>query len=140
MGKQGQLRGAQVHQKRQSLDPPLLRPHLRVGSGGKGILLEIPAYLRSFESKQFLSFMSVPTAVVFDQILTCCSLGSCCSAVIAGLSIVLHTAISYVFSPTMNNSLNAVLIKFCGSGGNTLHICCDSVVARKTLPTQSIFH
>jgi len=37
------------------LDAPLPRPHLRVGSGGEGILLEIPVYLRPSESKQLLS-------------------------------------------------------------------------------------
>jgi len=31
----------------------LPRPHLRVGQGGKGILLEIPAYLRFSKGKQF---------------------------------------------------------------------------------------
>jgi len=52
VGRQGQLRGAQVHAmdlsdwKEWSQDPPLPRPHLRVGSGGKGLLLESPAYLR----------------------------------------------------------------------------------------------
>jgi len=30
-----------------SQDPSFPKTHLRVGSGGKGILLEIPAYLRS---------------------------------------------------------------------------------------------
>jgi len=30
-------------------------------------------------------------AVIFEQTLTCCSLGPCCSAVIAALSIVLYT-------------------------------------------------
>lgn len=56
----------------------------------KGLSLEIPAYLRPSEGKQLLSFISVPLAVAFEQILTCCSLGSCCSAVIAALSIMLY--------------------------------------------------
>jgi len=44
VGRQGQLRGAQVHamylseQKGRSQDPPLPRPHLRVGSGGESVL------------------------------------------------------------------------------------------------------
>jgi len=44
VGRQGQPRGAQVHamplsdQKGWSQDPPLPRPHLRVGSGGKGVI------------------------------------------------------------------------------------------------------
>ena len=71
--------------------PLLPRPHLRVGSGGKGILLEIPTYLRPSEGKQLISFISMPTAVAFEQILTCCSLGPCCSAVVAVLSIVLQS-------------------------------------------------
>ena len=43
VGRQDQLRGAQVHamhlsdQKGWSQDPPLPRPHVRVGSGGEGI-------------------------------------------------------------------------------------------------------
>jgi len=45
VGRQGQPRGAQVHvmhlsdQKGWSQDPPLPRPHLRVGREGKSILL-----------------------------------------------------------------------------------------------------
>ena len=60
MGRQGQPRGAQVYamhlsdQKGWSQDPPLPRPHLSVGSGGKGILLEVPAYLRLSKGKQIL--------------------------------------------------------------------------------------
>ena len=96
VGRLGQPRGAQLHAVHLSdwngwsQDPPLSRPHLRVDSGGKGILLEILAYLRPSEGKQFLPFISVPTAVVFEQILTCCSLGSCCTAVITALSITLR--------------------------------------------------
>ena len=61
VGRQGQPRGAQVHamhlsdQKGWSQDPPLPRPHLRVSSGGKDILLEIPTCLRSSRGKQFFS-------------------------------------------------------------------------------------
>ena len=58
-----------------SQDPPLLRPHLRVGSGGEGILLEIPVYLRPSKGKQLISFVFVPIAAAFGHILTCCSLG-----------------------------------------------------------------
>jgi len=49
--RQGQLRGAQVlavhlsDQKGWNQDPPLLRPHLRVGSGGKRYLVGDP-YVR----------------------------------------------------------------------------------------------
>ena len=61
-----------------SQDPPLPRSHLRVGRGGKGILLEIPTHLKPSEGKQILSFVSVPMAVAFDQILAlllcCCRL------------------------------------------------------------------
>ena len=46
-------------QKDWSQDPPLPRPHLRVGSGGKDVLLEIPAYVRPSKGKQFFSFVSV---------------------------------------------------------------------------------
>ena len=59
VGRQGQPRGAQVHamylseQRGCSQDPPLPKPHLRVGSGGKDFLLEVPAYQRPSESKQF---------------------------------------------------------------------------------------
>jgi len=73
-----------------SQDPPLLRPHLRVGCGGEGILLNILAYLKPSEGKQLFAFISVPVAVVFEPILTCCSLGPCCSAVIVALSIMLQ--------------------------------------------------
>ena len=96
VGRQGQPREAQVQAMQLSdwngwsQDSPLPRPHLRVGRGGKGILLEIPAFLRFSEGKQFLSFIPVLTAVIFEQILPCCSLGPCCSAVIFVLSIVLQ--------------------------------------------------
>jgi len=75
-----------------SQDPLLPRHHLRVGSGGKGILLENPACLRLPEGKQPLSFISVPTAVELEQTLTCCSLGPCYSVVIAVLSFTLQKA------------------------------------------------
>jgi len=90
VGRQGQPRRAQVNamylidQRGWSQDPPL---PLRVGSGDKGILLEIPVYLQLSEGKHLLSFSSA--AVVVEQILTCCSLGPCCSIVFAALSIVL---------------------------------------------------
>ena len=42
---------------------PLPRLYLRVGSGCKGILLEISAYLRVSKGKQILSFISVPLAI-----------------------------------------------------------------------------
>ena len=46
--------------------------------------------LRPSEGKQLLSFVSVPIAVAFEQILICFSLGPWCSTVIAALSIALH--------------------------------------------------
>jgi len=39
--------------------PPLPRPHLRVGSGGEGILWGILTYLRSSKGKQFFCCFSV---------------------------------------------------------------------------------
>ena len=72
-------------QKGWSQDPPLPRPHLRVGSGGKGILLEIPVYLRPSKGKQILSFVSVSMAASFEHNLACSSLGLCYYAVIAVL-------------------------------------------------------
>jgi len=58
VGRQGQPRGAQVYamqlsaQKRWSQDPPLPSPHLKVGSGGEGISLGIPACVRPSKGKQ----------------------------------------------------------------------------------------
>ena len=46
VGRYGQPRGAQMH--------ALPRPQLRVGSGGKGVSLEISVYLGSSKGKQFL--------------------------------------------------------------------------------------
>jgi len=58
VGRQGQPRGAQVYAmqlndwKGWSQDPPLLRPHLRAGSGNEGYLwLGIPVNLRPSEGK-----------------------------------------------------------------------------------------
>ena len=68
VGRQGQPRGAQAHTRHLSdwkgwrQDPPFPRPHLRVGSRGKSILLEIPMYLRPSKGKQVLSFVSVTPA------------------------------------------------------------------------------
>jgi len=66
VGRQGQTRRAQVHamhlsdQKGWSQDPPLPRPHLRVGIGSKGILLGIPAYLRLSRGKQLFPLFLHP--------------------------------------------------------------------------------
>jgi len=62
VGRQGQPRGAQMHAvhlsdwKGWGQDPPLPRPHLWVCGGGKGILLEMCAYLRPSKGKQLFSF------------------------------------------------------------------------------------
>jgi len=47
-------------------------------------------HLRLSEGKQFLSFVSVPMVVAFEQLLTCSSLGLCYSVVTAMLSMVLQ--------------------------------------------------
>jgi len=105
VGRQDQPRGAQVHvmqcnamqlsdQKGCSQDPPLLRPYLRVNSGGKGNLLEYLANLRPFGGKQIYLFVCLfVMAVAFEQILICCSLGPRCSAVITVLSIMLQLSL-----------------------------------------------
>ena len=69
---------------------PFPRPHLKFGSGGEDFLLEIVVYLRPSKGKQILSFLFVLMAVVFEQVLACCSLGLYYSAVIAALSIALQ--------------------------------------------------
>ena len=95
VGRQGRPREAQVHAmhlsdwKEWSQDPPLPRPHSMAGSGGRGILLEIPAYLGPSKGKQLFSFVSVSMAAAFGLILTCCSLGLCHPAIIAVFSIAL---------------------------------------------------
>jgi len=62
------------------------RSHLRVGSGSKAVLMEIPVYLSPSGGKQLFSFVSVPVAVAFEQILTCWTL---LLSYIVALSIVL---------------------------------------------------
>jgi len=58
VGRQDQPRRAQVHAvplsdwKGWSQDPPLPRPHLKVGHGGKATLLEFPACLWPSKGKQ----------------------------------------------------------------------------------------
>lgn len=54
--------------------------------------LEIPAYLSSSERKYLLFLIAAPSAVIFERILTQCSLGSWCTAVIVVLCIVLQLA------------------------------------------------
>jgi len=77
-----------------SQDPPLPRAHLRVGSAGKGILLEILAYVKSSKGKQLFSFVSVFMAAAFGLNLTCCSLGLCYPTIIVSLCFLLHYSIT----------------------------------------------
>ena len=93
VGRQGQPSGAQVQAMHLSdwegwnQDPPLPRPHLRIGSGSEGILLEMPAYLRPSKGKQGFSFLSVSMAAAFGLVLTCCSLAICYPAIIAIIAV-----------------------------------------------------
>ena len=51
------------------------------------------------------------------------------------------TAISYAFLPAVNKSLHAMLVIICTSKCDPLfHSCYEGIVARKMLPTQSLFH
>jgi len=51
------------------------------------------------------------------------------------------TTIGCTFSPAMNKSLNAAVIKNCNSGDDSLfHSWYNSIIARRILPIQSIFH
>lgn len=75
---------------------PLSRPHLRDGSGCKGIFLEIPAYMRPSEGKQLLSLISGLTAIVSEQIFTCCSLMMTAKHVIVTLPIALWCSYSQI--------------------------------------------
>ena len=89
MGRQGQPRAAQVHavylsdRKGWSQDAPLPRPHLRVGSGGESISLEILVYLRPSKGKQLFSFISSSMAALFGLVLVCCCQRLCYSAIIS---------------------------------------------------------
>ena len=51
------------------------------------------------------------------------------------------TNISHAFSPAMNKSLHATLIKICTGASDLLfHSCYDGILVRKMLLTQSNFH
>jgi hypothetical protein len=51
------------------------------------------------------------------------------------------TTIGYALLPAMNQSLHAALVKMCTSrGGPLFHSSYGGVIARKMLPTQSIYH
>ena len=95
VGRQCQPRGAQVHAvppsdwKEWSQHPPLPRSHLRVGSGGEDVLLEISAYLRPSKGKQIF-FVSMSTAAAFGHNLICYSHRLCYHAIIAVLPIILY--------------------------------------------------
>jgi len=63
LGRQDQPSRAQTHTedfsdwKGWSQDPPLPRPHLSIGMGGEGVLLELVVFLRPSKGKQiFLCF------------------------------------------------------------------------------------
>ena len=70
-------------------DPPLPRPRLRVGSGDKGVSLEITVYLRPSEAEQLFSFVSASMAVAFGLVLIYCSQRLCHPTIVAVLSIML---------------------------------------------------
>ena len=89
--------GAQVHamylseQKGRSQNPHLPRPHLRVGSGGKGISLENPCVTWGLlKVSRFFLFVSVLLPAAFGWVLTWYGLGFCYSVVVAALSIMLQ--------------------------------------------------
>ena len=65
-----------------SQDPPLPRPRLRGGSGGKGILLGIAVYLEPSKGMKLLLFVSLSIAIAFEQVLTCCSLRPFCPVIV----------------------------------------------------------
>ena len=118
-----------------SQDPPPPRPYLRVGSGGKNFLLKVPAYLRPSEGEQILSFVSVLTAALDEQILFYSSLGPYCSADVAVLSIMLHQFCSEIYSEEL---LRELLFRgsphswVSGGGGtvwSTLRLCSGGVGA-----------
>ena len=107
VGRQGQARGAQVHAtdlndwKCWSQDPSLPRPHLKVGSGGKSILLEMAAYLRLSVGKEIGFFFCCCWFVCLFVfcffvhsccISACCRLGLCDPAIVA----VLYTALYHL--------------------------------------------
>jgi len=85
VGCQGLPREAQVHamqcnamqlcdRKGWSQDPPLPSSHLRAGSGGESICLEISVFLRPFEGKYLFIYLFAFTAVVvFGLVCICCS-------------------------------------------------------------------
>ena len=88
-------------QKGWSQDPPLPRPHLRVGSGGVGTLLVIPPSWRPSEGKQLLFFVSASTAAAaaaFGLVFICCNRGLCHPAVVALLSLTLQCYTDHVKS------------------------------------------
>lgn len=59
-----------------SQGPSLPRPHVRVGSGDEGLLVEVLTYLRLSEGKQLLFCISV--SIVFQHVLICSTLGFSC--------------------------------------------------------------
>jgi len=97
-GKAGPTQRSSVHamllsdRKGWSQDPSLPRSHLRVGSGGKGILLEILTYLRPYKGKQmfFLFVCFCIHGCCTGLVLICCSLRLCHPTIIAVLSITLQ--------------------------------------------------
>ena len=119
VGRQGQARGAQVHamylsgQKRWSQDPPLARPHLRAGSGGKAVLLEIFVYLWPPKGKQFFffCFVFVSLVVVFGLTLTYCSIGLCYLAVCCAFHCVIALPRVKIFSSSLSGSLFYVVVE-----------------------------
>ena len=99
LGRQGQPRGVQVYAmylsdwKGRSQVPTLPRPHLRVGSGGKDILLEIPAYLRPSKGKQIFFFFLCFCFCVHLGLSLLITAKDCYPTTIAVLSIALRCCI-----------------------------------------------
>ena len=82
-------------------------------------MLDVSVCLRPSDGKQLLLFISVPTVVTFDQMLTYCSLGPCCSAIIAVLSVVLHLGVVMTVLKALPGSNVALQCLVIGQGGPT---------------------
>ena len=105
---------------------PFPRPPVRVGSGGKGILLQIPVYQKLSKGKQtfFSLYFCVRSCCIwaYSHLLQLCVLLLCCHCCAFHCIIALHCS-------------SRLLVSLCGQGG----FCCSTVLRYNLISSIPLF-